>query len=76
MQLTDAARGRMNACKKSIYFRSGVHAVRGKGFKHKVRRLGAGILFVACVAGSMMYFGQSRGAAGKQEDYNLISTFF
>ena len=23
-----------------------------------------------------MYFGQSRGAAGKQEDYNLISTFF
>lgn len=53
-----------------------MHAVRGKGFKQKVRRLGAGILFVACVAGSMVYFGQRRGAAGKQEDYNLISTFF
>ncbi|MDE7248403.1 MAG: hypothetical protein K2N82_00645 [Lachnospiraceae bacterium] len=50
--------------------------MRGKGFKQKVRRLGAGVLFVVCVAGSIMYFGQNRVAAGKQEDRNLISIFF
>ena len=66
-----------NECpQKSIYFRSGVHAVRGKGFKQKVRRLGAGVLFVVCVTGSIMYLGQNRVAAGRQEDRNLISIFF
>lgn len=37
--------------------------------------MGAGVLLVACVAGSIMYFGQSRGTAGKQEERNLISLF-
>lgn len=52
-----------------------MHAVRGKGFKQKIRRLGAGVLFVACVAGSILYFRQSKDIAGKQEESNLISVF-
>lgn len=51
--------------------------MRGKGFKQKVRRLGAGVLFVVCMAGSIMFFCQKKGsAAGQQENRNLISIFF
>lgn len=52
-----------------------MHTVRGNGFKQKVKKLGAGVLLAACVAGSIMCFGQNTDAAGKQEERRLISLF-
>lgn len=53
-----------------------MHVVRGKIFKQKVRRWGAGALLAACVAGSIIFAVRNRDVVSWRQENNLISIFF
>ncbi|MCM1128051.1 MAG: stage II sporulation protein P [Lachnospiraceae bacterium] len=50
--------------------------MRGKIFKQKVRRWGAGALLAACVAGSVIFAVGNRDVVSWKQENNLISAFF
>lgn len=53
-----------------------MHVVRGKIFKQKVRRWGAGALLAACAAGSVIFAVRNRDAVSWRQESSLVSVFF
>ena len=53
-----------------------MHVVKGKIFKQKVRRWGAGALLAACVAGSVIFAVRNRDVVSWRQENNLVSVFF
>ena len=67
-----------NECpEKSIYFRSGVHAVKNSGWKQRVRKWGIMLLLAVCMCSFVIYARKSReDLAGQPKQQNVISSFF